>query len=241
MGKPSFIGIGVMRSGSTYLYSAICRHPDIEKSTQKELHFFDNKFRYGYKWYENQFPDNCVTGELSGYMFHPFIAYEIKRKYPDVVTIAILRNPVTRALSHYHHCINNKRQDKRESFADALKKELNIRSYKDYKPGVKNTNLFINALPYLAKGIYANYVSIWKTLFGKKCIFIKAEDFFKNPQKDLDKIYNALGVRPYKISTKGLWKNDRKYPPMSRKTKRFLEDFYKIPNATLKKMVGITW
>lgn len=232
MGKPSFIGIGVLRSGTTYFYRTLCKHPDIHKATVKELHFFTRKFNKGYKWYEGHLPDNCVTGEMSGYMFHPLVPYEIKRKYPNTVIIAMLRNPVDRAYSHYWHNRHNKRQNRNESFEKAIARELKIKSYKAYGT---------SALPYLAASIYSNYVPIWKNLFNKT-MFIKSEDYFKRPQFYLNRVYKVLGVKEYKVpNIRKVFKNARKSPSMNPKIRKFLTNYFKVPNKLLKKMVGITW
>ena len=41
---PDFIGIGAMRSGTSWLRRNLNRHPDIWMAEPKELHFFDRHF-----------------------------------------------------------------------------------------------------------------------------------------------------------------------------------------------------
>ena len=48
--------------------------------------------------------EEAITGEASpAYMCFPHVPKEIKSKFPKVKLIAILRDPVDRAHSHYHN------------------------------------------------------------------------------------------------------------------------------------------
>jgi len=224
-----------MKAGTTYLYNCIVKHPNITPNKfRKECHFWDRYFNRGYKWYESLFPEGKITGEISGYVWHPFIAYEIKRHYPNALILIMMRNPIDRAYSHYWHNRNpdKKRYPKWMTFENAIAREMKIKSYLHYG--------FNNAYPLIGKGIYANYVPIWKSLFNTVCI--KAEEFFKNPQPTLNKIFQKLDVKPMKINVKGARKNPTaKHKPMNPKTRKKLKKFFEEPNKLLKKMCGITW
>ncbi len=70
MVKPTFIIVGVMKAGATSLFGAVRRHPQVGKSTKKELHFFDRRKykRLGMEWYEQQFelgPKQIAVGEAT--------------------------------------------------------------------------------------------------------------------------------------------------------------------------------
>lgn len=135
---PDFIIIGAQRAGTTSLFEYVSHHPCIGCSFGKELHFFDNlkgSFQKGLMWYRAHFPSypymylakkvrgrDMITGEASPYyLFHPLAATRIARVLPRVKLIAILRNPVDRAYSHYHHNAKYKRETL--SFEAALEKD----------------------------------------------------------------------------------------------------------------------
>jgi hypothetical protein len=112
--KPAFIIIGAQRAGTTSLYSYLCAHPAILPARRKELHFSNRGFAQGMQWYRAQFPawidhrerwgKRTLTGESTpAYLFHPLAAGRIQQSLPDVTLIALLRNPVDRAFSHYQH------------------------------------------------------------------------------------------------------------------------------------------
>src|SRR5436309_14544299 len=70
---PTFVGIGSLRCGSTWLYQVLRCHQDIRLSDRKEMYFFFNAdmLRHDFDWYEAHFaPDDgdepkAVRGEIS--------------------------------------------------------------------------------------------------------------------------------------------------------------------------------
>ena len=58
---PTFLGIGSMRCGSTWLYEVLKCHPDIRVSDRKEMHFFFMRemLQHDLDWYNAHFePEN---------------------------------------------------------------------------------------------------------------------------------------------------------------------------------------
>ncbi|HLX39623.1 MAG TPA: sulfotransferase, partial [Ktedonobacteraceae bacterium] len=53
---PDFLIIGAPRCGTTSLFYYLSEHPQIVPSTTKELHFFDDHYAKGMRWYRAQFP-----------------------------------------------------------------------------------------------------------------------------------------------------------------------------------------
>lgn len=106
---PSFLIIGAQRSGSTFLHDTLTARTSARPSPlQKEVHYFDNKFYRPLGWYAKFFESLDVgchaekTFETSpGYLYHPAAPARITQSLPDVKVVAVLRNPVDRALSQY--------------------------------------------------------------------------------------------------------------------------------------------
>lgn len=103
-----FLLIGAQKSATTSLYRYLGAHPQIYTSVAKETEFFSraDRFERGLDWYLTEYftdaPTASVTGEASThYMMYPEVPERIHRHLPDVRLIAVLRNPIDRAYSHY--------------------------------------------------------------------------------------------------------------------------------------------
>lgn len=106
MTLPNFLYIGPDKSGSTWMYELLRRHPRVFVPAIKDLYFFDRYYARGLDWYARFFaaaPATAVAiGELShDYLFSEQAAERIARDLPDVRVISSLRNPVDRTFSHY--------------------------------------------------------------------------------------------------------------------------------------------
>jgi hypothetical protein len=107
--RPTFIGIGSMRCGSTWLYEVLKCHPDIQMSHCKEMDFFfmPQMLNYDLAWYEAHFkPENGgepkpIRGEISP-RYARLKAWQVNRiakLLPDLRIILTLRHPIERVWS----------------------------------------------------------------------------------------------------------------------------------------------
>lgn len=106
---PRFIVIGAMKAGTTSLYHYLGRHPEIAMSKVKETDFFlERNVHRGLKWYRRQFPrDDRIKGEASpNYTKYPAqkgVPERMHQILPEVKLIYVLRDPISRIVSHAHH------------------------------------------------------------------------------------------------------------------------------------------
>lgn len=134
---PTFLIIGAQKCGTSALYDLLAQHPDVYMAPHKEPHFFA-WFGRPYDltgpaarraaWqivhrredYEALFdgarPDQARGEASTGYMQEPVAAGHIADTIPDVRLIAVLRDPVARAWSAFHHA----RRDGVEPLDDLL-------------------------------------------------------------------------------------------------------------------------
>jgi hypothetical protein len=103
-----FLLIGAQKSGTTSLWKHLAAHPDIFVPATKEVEFFSNpeRFERGLAWYwETYFaaaPDAMRKGEATTqYMMFPEVPRRIHDAFPTIKLLAVLRNPIDRAHSHY--------------------------------------------------------------------------------------------------------------------------------------------
>src|SRR4051812_23905676 len=111
---PNFLVIGVEKGGTTWLHAQLKKHPQIFLPDTKEIHFFNkyssnlierDYFKLGIGWYLDFFkPYNGqrAIGEVTPmYICDSEAPLRIQKTLLSVRLIAILRNPVDRAYSHY--------------------------------------------------------------------------------------------------------------------------------------------
>ena len=123
---PDYLVIGAQKAGTTSLYRYMISHPMIRPASDKQVHYFDFNYDKPFDWYRSQFPagsgNGLVTGEATPYyIFHPDAARRVRLVLPDVKIVALLRNPIDRACSHYMHEIKNGTESL--SFEDAVEAE----------------------------------------------------------------------------------------------------------------------
>ena len=140
MTMPNFLIIGAMKSGTTALYYYLEQHPEIYMSPVKEPNFFSSQEQENAAdavtnigTYQHLFRGGSgkkALGEAShSYLYEPRAAAEIKRYVPEAKLIAILRNPIDRAYSHFLHMVRTG-MEPLDDFAQALREE-EVRIYKE--------------------------------------------------------------------------------------------------------------
>jgi hypothetical protein len=108
MPLPNFIIIGAQKCGTSSLHTYLDEHPDIQMSTEKEVQYFSEEWRWeqGLEWYQNRFPEGPgLKGEASPqYTWYPYCDKSAERMaalLPDIKLIYMVRDPITRMASQY--------------------------------------------------------------------------------------------------------------------------------------------
>jgi hypothetical protein len=111
MRLPEFIVAGAPKCGTTWLHQCLTEHPDIFLPTAtKEIFFFDRYWDRGTEWYAEYFrgaPRKMVCGEISPtYLSAAEAPRRIRQLLPNSRIVFLLRNPIARAISNYHHLVS---------------------------------------------------------------------------------------------------------------------------------------
>ncbi len=109
--QPTFLGIGVQKSGTTWLYHLLKSHVQIYMPEyRKELHFFDSHYSNGLEWYNSFFSDSKTmhqckeAGEFTpSYIYNENALQRIKKDLPESKFIVIFRNPLDRLISSFKY------------------------------------------------------------------------------------------------------------------------------------------
>jgi hypothetical protein len=246
---PNFLVIGATRSGTTSLYNYLVSHPNIMPAFKKEVHFFDFNYSKGLSWYKANFPIKVltkvkrfqsITGEATPYyIYHPHVPKRVFDTLPDVKLIALLRNPIDRAFSHYKRNIGRKVESL--SFEDAinveedrlngeLEKMMEDETY--YSPN-------LHAFSYLSMGRYYEQLQRWLKLFSKEDLLIlRSEDFFINSGTVYKQIIDFLDLPSFELKKYDVY-NYGSYEKMNEDTRESLKRYFKPYNNELKRKMSL--
>jgi hypothetical protein len=249
---PDFLVIGAQKAGTTALYAYLRWHPGISGPSWKEASFFDRHYWRGEAWYRGHFPNPVrmwraertngrplVVGEASpGYLFHPLAPDRVRRLVPDARLIALLRDPVDRAYSHYQHEVALGHETL--SFDDALDSEEE-RLRGEVERMTADASYFSHAwwnFTYLARGRYAEQLERWLAVFPREqLLIVPSADLQARPAETYGEILEFVGVEPHHLASyPRLFHRD--YPPLPAESRDRLRAYYAEPNRRLYELLG---
>lgn len=187
---PTFVIAGAQKAGTSSLAATLRKHPEIFVSRPKELHFFDRHWAKGLDWYQQNFPakprHRAVGEGTPSYLFDPVVRERMHDTLPEARILISLREPVSRAYSHYWHQrrIGN---EPTETFEEALANEEDRSSAKRVKRRVRHA--------YVARGRYLEQLQGLEELYGRDRIHVLLfEDFIDDRVETLRRILRFLEV-----------------------------------------------
>ena len=241
---PDFLIIGAQKAGTTALYAYLRRHPAITGPSWKEVSYFDRHYERGEAWYRGNFPNRVrargkLVGEASpSYIFHPLGPGRVKALVPEARLVALVRNPVERALSHYHHEVSLGREPL--SFEDALDaEEERLRGEEERLAA--DSSYFSRAWwshAYKARGRYAEQLERWLAVFPRdRLLILPSEDLGGEPERTHARVLDFLGAAPHRLDAYPRV-YERQYEAMSAETRKRLAAEFEAPNRGLYELLG---
>jgi len=206
-GLPSALIIGAQRSGTTSLFNYLVQHPDVLPPLGKEVHYFDLHYIRGLEWYRGCFPyrrrlrGGSITLDASPYyLAHPLAPERAARHLPDAKLIALLRNPIDRALSHYQHEVRYGWEAL--SFEDAIEQEPERLAGEEERlrrePGYYSFNHHRHS--YTHRGLYLRQLRQWLEYFPRsQLLVVQSEWLFRNPAGATAAVHDFLGLAPHQL------------------------------------------
>jgi len=200
---PNFFIVGAAKAGTTSLYDGLSRHPDVFVSRPKEPHYFTQANPpYDLRWHFASYIDRQqylrlfeasggfrAIGEAStSYLWHPEVAYRIRKQGPDARILISLRDPVERAYSHYLMHVREGIQNR--GFYDALVEDMK-----------RTEEAWAISHVYVGKGCYASQVRRYLEAFGSDRVkVILFDDLKRAPEVKLQEVAQFLGLDPAPIA-----------------------------------------
>lgn len=174
MRLPNFIGIGVQRAATTWVYQCLKSHPEVFMPDRKELHFFNHDFDKGLEYYAKNFKGSesfVAVGEITpNYINNEFALGRMAKLIPDVKLFLVLREPMSRAYSAYR----------------LLNKQY---KYRTFEEACLETDYFVKL------SLYSQDIERLLSHFPRNNIkFFLFEDVKDNPKEMLKLLYSFIGV-----------------------------------------------
>lgn len=249
---PNFLIIGAQKGGTTALYAYLRWHPAVLGPSWKEVSYFDRHYRRGERWYRGHFPNALRVaraerragsaprvGEASpSYLFHPLAPERVRALVPDVRLIAVLRDPVERAFSHYNHEVALGREPL--GFEQALEHE-DERMQGELERMLADPGYFSRAWwgqTYRARGLYAAQLERWLAVFpGEQLLVLGNEELSARPDATYARVLEFLDLPPHTLESYPRL-NTREYGSMEARTRDRLRDYYAEPDRRLAELLG---
>lgn len=252
---PAFLIIGAQKAGTTSLASYLAAHPSVVSPKWKEVHFFDLNYTRGVEWYRSHFPVGARRRLGSGfqgrrllagdatpyYILHPRAPFRAWQLIPAARIIILLRDPVVRAYSHYHHEVRLGKESL--SFDEAIAAEPSRIAGEvqrlEAEPAYESFNY--QHFTYLERGIYSDQIHRWLNYFRPdQFLVLSSEEFFEKPADGYRKVLQFLGLPQWELPAYPA-EHVGSYPPMPAATRQHLLDYYAPHNRTLRKHLNSHW
>ncbi len=255
---PSFVIVGGQRCGTNSLYEYLVDHPAIGRAMPgQEVHYFDVAFDRGLDWYRGHFPTRVwmraararagaepLAGESSPYyMFHPLAMQRIASTLPDARILVLLRNPVDRAISHFHH--ERSRGHEPLELSEAIEREperLDGEAERIVRDPAYHSFRHQH-FSYVARGRYADQLSRISEVFpADRVLVVVSERMFSEPETVHVEVQEFLGL-PVRKRRHYERHNAGRYTEVSASLRRSLADRFAASNERVaaKLRVDLPW
>ncbi len=189
--SPDFLVVSPPKTGSTWLAANLRCHPQVYVPDFKEVKYFSSFWKWlDLGWYLDQFSpgaDRRAKGEASpSYAVLPVAQIRlVRRLFPGVKVLFLMRDPVARAWSHARH--NHRYREANFASCDADFAAVSDAQW---------CHNFTHDWP-LAGGDYLGQLRRWLSVFPREQLFVGFyESIAEEPESLLRQAFHFLGVDP---------------------------------------------
>jgi hypothetical protein len=241
---PTAVIVGAQKAGTTQLFAHLLTHPRVMPGVKKEIDYFSRNADKSVDWYRSQFPlrstvskqqAHVIDGSPS-YMAIPQALRQMQAVLPDARAIVILRDPVSRAFSHYQH--RKTRHLELRSFDQAVEDELRDTTLRPVH-GAALAPAAPRMWEYVARGYYALQLELLFNLYpSDRVLVIDSAELFADTSGTCNRVFDFLGIEHChvhvdKVYNKGYYREQIDPRVMER-----LQAHYGPYNALLQSMIG---
>ena len=197
--------VGAQKCGTTALAYFISQHPDIFVVNGKEGHVFD---RPDIQSLSQNDLDSCYQNIMNGYTQEPWVcdatpiyAYwqDIPRRIveynPDIKVIFMVRDPVDRAVSHYHM-----EKHRGHESAGILRAFMAEKKRLANDAGNTEWDSSLRHHSYLDRGVFSEQIKNLKTHIPEEnLLLLSHQHLLTSHQSALNTVFQFLNVEPVEV------------------------------------------
>jgi hypothetical protein len=242
-GRPDFLILGAQRSGTTSLYRYLAEHPAVARPLRKEIQYFTLHHGRGERWYRAHFP---VAGRqrlsfeaTPYYLFHPLAPTRAAATVPGAKLIALLRDPVARAFSHWQH--NASRGLETVGFDAALDAEAARLAGEGERLAADPTyrSDAHRLWSYTARGQYAEQLERWLAHYSREQLLVlRSEDLYERPAETHRRVLAFLELPAAELDTYPRYTRRTSTAQMSEAARARLTTHFRPHNERLAALLG---
>lgn len=244
---PDFVIVGAQKAGTSSLYGQLAAHPSVVPALRKEVHFFDRRPARLAR-YRAWFPTRAtlalvaertgrgITGEATPYyLCHPAVPQRLRDAVPEARIIVVLRDPVARAISGYHHCVRHGERRPIDVALDPANAEVlppasDVRWYDSPHSPLRNCG-------YLARGRYAEQLERWFAVFPREQILVLDSEVLRAGRIP-DTVLSFLELPGDDVPVVAD-RNVGSYPPPATALEAELREYFRPHNERLVSLLGV--
>jgi len=262
-GFPNFMIVGAQKAGTTALYEYLSKHPDIQPTKVKELHYFscESLFKNGVEFYRSLFPigtSSKLTFDASpSYLHNTRAPGRILAHNPNIKIIVLLRDPVERAYSAWNMYKKRYLSNRNWFFEDWVsycgdsglsivrRQENRLFDFLHYAADEielqNNQRSTILEAPIIPHGHYHDQIQRYFSLFNRgQILILENVEMLKSTVSCLRKIEAFLGISAcdwHDIDLAPVFEGEYS-EPVDEKASCFLREYYASSNEQLFALLG---
>jgi hypothetical protein len=245
---PDTLIVGAMRGGTTSLFAYLSAHPLVARGVVKEVKYFwpERSYAQGSGWYRAHFPTRLalaarasrhggrprVLDASPAYLYRTVTHARIAALLPGARLIALLRDPVARAHSHFG--LVRDRYGYAETFERSV--EIALEHLESGAPADAGPERL--AVSFLARGLYAEQLdSLFRHVPREQVLVLRSEDLFADPAGVHAEVLRFLELPLQRLAAYPA-RSAHAPPELSPATARRLADFFRPHNQRLYALLG---
>ena len=249
---PDFVIVGAQKCGTSSLYGYLAEHPQVAPALTKEVHFFDLNYDQPVSWYQAFFPRHgaslagephdggTITGEATPYyLHHPLVANRIATMLPQIKLIVLLRNPIERTYSAYHHQVRKGREH--ETFEDAIQLE-SVRTAGELEKLAADDSYYSLAhhhFSYLDRSVYHPQLErYYEFLPRDQILVLESSALYREAAVTYTRVLEFLNLSFHRLTTFRNYSRPANAEPMNPKTRDTLAAYFGPQNESLFHLIG---